>query len=810
MQREFLADVVRESIEASGLSRSQIAQRSGIPARTIGSWARGVVRQPRHWQDLLRFAAGVQLNEAQANRLLHSADYDSVAALRRIATEDEHPLFVSWESAETPLQIPRRDMGTFVGRQTERAHIASVLEQGGQLVVVQGMGGVGKSTLAITVARDVAHHFHDGVLWADLRTTDPDTVLESWGQAFGIDLTTFADTVSRAARMWSIFAHRRILIVLDDVINAAQVKPLLPSRHTACAILVTTRRQTVADSLTANPHNRIALTPLTADASMALLAESAEKAAIDADPEIAAAICELLGHLPLAIAIFGRNCRARRRPLAQMHQRLIDIRSRLDYLQLGRDEAVRGAFEQSWELLTDAERNAFRALAVFGGRGFDVVAYAAVADCDQNSAEDQLDNLYTLALLNIIADAPRRYQQHPLLAAFAHEKLDDATPVERRFAAYYRVFVRDNAAAYPILLAEWGHIKAGMEMAHRAQDTATLLDYVQLLRPIWFARGLYSDARHAYKWAALAATDAATAAAIDLDYGQACLEQSDYDLARDRLENSLTRFVALDDGYGSADAHYHLARVETEQDQLADAERHLQAAWRYYQQLEHVPGMANALYRQGRIAYLRGDYPQTDALTTDSLKLQQIVEDMRGELRALLLLSMSAMEQKDLSRAQLYCEAALAISMRLDDIGEQAACCYSLTNLHRLQHDFDQARMYGMQSLEYAHQEGNRATEAGILTLLALIETDAQAAVLTSDLDQALAYARQSVALYEEIAFKRGLAAGLIVLGLVYRELNEVEAARAVWKEGLHLAETLSNQVLIARYTELLTSLPDV
>ncbi|MCO5195647.1 MAG: NB-ARC domain-containing protein [Anaerolineae bacterium] len=810
MQQQFFADVIRDLIDQSGLSRAQIARQAGIPSRTIGSWANGLVNRPRHWQDLVRFAAGAQLTEAQANRLLTAADYEPVATLRFKAGNDaDRSLLSPWESAETPFQLPRRDLAVFIGRSAERAHIAAVLQEGGQLCVIQGMGGVGKSTLAATVARDIAAAFPDGVLWADLRTTTPDAVLEGWGQAFGIDLTHFTSTMSRAARMWSVFAQRRILIVLDDVIDAAQVKPLLPSRHTACAILVTTRRQTVADSLTANPHNRIALTPMDMEASMALLAASADSAVVDADPETAQSICDLLGHLPLALTIFGRVCRARRRPLAAMQHRLLALRSRLDHLQLGQDEAVRTAFEQTWELMTPAERDAFRLLAVLGGRMFEGAVYAAVADVDQFSAEDQLDALYTLALLDIVSDQPRRYRQHPLLAAYAHEKLDDAAPAERRFIAYYHAFVRDNIADYTALLAEWGHTKAALEMAHRLQENGILLDMVLLLRPVWFARGLHSDSREAYRWAALAAPDDETAAAIALAHGEACLEQSDYTPARERLEFSMARFTASGDVLGSADAHYHLARVDIEQDQLTGAKDHLNAAWRGYQELEHVGGMANALYRQGRIAYQSSDYAQTDSLLVDSLKLQQLVGDERGELRVLLLLSMSALEQKELSRAQSYCEAAFAISSQLDDIGEQAACCYVLANLHRLQHSFENARAMGLKSLDFSRQEGNRATEANVLLLLARNERDAYTLSDAGDLSQALQYAQHSMAFYDEIGFTYGRAAGAVTLGLIYRGLGNRDAARASWEEGLHLAEKLSNQVLIARCSELLTTLPE-
>lgn len=808
MQQEQLADAVRALVQETGLSRAQIAQRAGLPSRTIGSWANGLVRRPRRWQDLLRFAAGAGLNEAQTNRLLRSAEYNDITTLRQAADPSDQDLFSNWQQTQAPHQIPRLDVQHVAGRDAERAQLAHRLRRGGQVCVVQGMGGVGKSTLATIVAHTAAPYFAGGVLWANLRHSDVESVLAGWGQALDIDLSVYTGTVGRAARLWSIFARQRLLIILDDVVDAAAIKPLLPSRHTECSVLVTTRRQSVANSLVANPDNLINLQPLLADDSVSILAATASPERVAAEPEAAAAIGELLGHLPLALTIVGRVCRVRRRSLERMRTRLQALHSRLDPLQIGPGEAVRDVFEETWTLLSAEEQDAFRALAIFGGRPFQPATFARVTDLTHDVAEDRLDTLYTLALLSIESEAPRRYRQHPLLAAFAYEKLERVAPAEIRFAAVVLEFVEQHADEYARLLAEWGHIKAAVETTHRHREDDMLLTFVRLLRPIWFARGLYSDARQAYAWSTVAVNDDAAAATIALDYGQACLEQSDYEQARHRLAYSLDRFTALGDDRGIADAHYHLARAAMDQDQLEAAGTHLQDAWRHYQQAEAAPGLANVLYRQGRIAYLRGQYDATDAFTLDSLKLLRQVGDARGELRSLNLLSMSAMEQKDEARAQHYCEQALALSEQLDDIPEQTACSYVLTNLLRMQGEFAAARRFGRKSLVGSREQGDRATEANVLVLLARVENDAFERAGDADLQQALQDAEHALTLYDEIAFEWGRAAGLITVGMLQRNLGDPAAARASWQEGRRLADVLSSQVLIGRLTDLLRSLP--
>ena len=139
----------------------------------------------------------------------------------------------------------------------------------------------------------------------------------------------------------------------------------------ACAILLTTRRQTVADSLTANPHNRIALTPMDMEASNGAAGSIGRFAVVDADPEQRSRFAIYWAICPLALTIFG-VCRARRRPLAAMQHRLLALRSSNSTMGSGQDEAVRTRSNKRG--IDEPRQNATRfGYWLLGGRTFEVL-----------------------------------------------------------------------------------------------------------------------------------------------------------------------------------------------------------------------------------------------------------------------------------------------------------------------------------------------------------------------------------------------------------------------------------------------------
>ncbi|MCA9931737.1 MAG: hypothetical protein KC419_24810, partial [Anaerolineales bacterium] len=237
-----------------------------------------------------------------------------------------------------PFQVPAKSPH-FVGRTAMSTQITTALSQPTQQQIhaLVGMGGVGKSTLAVEIAHAVRHVFADGVLWADAARAEPMSVLESWAQAYGYDFTRIGDVESMAAAFRGMLADKSVLIVLDDVISVSRIRPLLPN-GTHNHILLTTRNQDLARTLNAQVWP---LQELSQENGRLLLMHILGEQRVEAEPEAAAAICTLLQNLPLAVEITAQRLKSRpRRLLADMAQRLQAEQDRLSLLAIS-DRAIR-------------------------------------------------------------------------------------------------------------------------------------------------------------------------------------------------------------------------------------------------------------------------------------------------------------------------------------------------------------------------------------------------------------------------------------------------------------------------------------
>ncbi|NUP50445.1 MAG: tetratricopeptide repeat protein, partial [Catenulispora sp.] len=318
-----------------------------------------------------------------------------------------------------PAQLPA-DVADFTGREVWSRQLVELLHPSDavQVVVVSGIGGVGKSTLAVHAAHLAAARFPDGQLFAVLRGTDreaaePGAVLGGFLRALGVDPGAVPDPVTeRAALFRTMLAGRRVLIVLDDVADAEQIRPLLPGTS-GSAVLATSRSR-----LTGVPGARLlelgAFAP--AEALALFRAVAGEERVAGADDAVRQVVAEC-GHLPLAVRILASRLAARPRWTAQtLAGRLRDETRRLDELRAG-DLAVEATFRLGYEQLRPEQARAFRLLAVPDGPDIGVPAAAALLCRTEDEAEELAEDLVDLCLVE--SPSPGRYRLHELLRMFA-------------------------------------------------------------------------------------------------------------------------------------------------------------------------------------------------------------------------------------------------------------------------------------------------------------------------------------------------------------------------------------------------------
>ncbi|MFE3993134.1 BTAD domain-containing putative transcriptional regulator [Streptomyces goshikiensis] len=368
-----------------------------------------------------------------------------------------------------PAQLPYVP-GDFTGRaEAVRDLLDALAPTAPETVVVcavGGIGGIGKTTLAVHTAGRLREHFPDGQLYANLRgvreaPADPAAVLAGFLRALGVtDPALPEDPRERAALYRTRLMGKRILLVLDDARDAAQIEPLLPGSPT-CAVLVTSR-----STLSGLPAaRRLRLDVLPAAEALALLGRIVGDERIAAEPAEAAALVERCGGLPLAVRIAGSRLGTRPAWRLADFLRLLDgRRPAFGPAFPGRDGpegSVEACFRLSYELLDAGQARLFRLMAVPRTATLDLASAAALAGLDPAEAERYLERLTALGLLE--SPAPLTYRFHDLLGEFAAARSEERDGPGERTAALLRLADHMLACAREAYAAERpGHPLVGL------------------------------------------------------------------------------------------------------------------------------------------------------------------------------------------------------------------------------------------------------------------------------------------------------------------------------------------------------------
>ncbi|WNI15938.1 AfsR/SARP family transcriptional regulator [Actinacidiphila sp. ITFR-21] len=356
-----------------------------------------------------------------------------------------------------PAQLPAT-VADFTGREgfvrelTEQ--LAETSRDSGVMAVsaLAGIGGVGKTTLAVHVAHQVREDFPDGQLYVDLQGTDPrpaepEAVLAAFLRALGVPNPAIPDTLAeRAALYRSTLDGRRVLALLDNAYDAAQIRSLLPGTP-GCAALVTSRMRMVD---LAGAH-LVDLDVMSPEEALRLFARIVGEERTSSERQAALDVVGACGFLPLAIRIAAARLAARRTwTVSVLANKLADQRRRLDELRAG-DLGVKATFALGYGHLSPAQARAFRLLSLPDGPDISLHAAAAVLDLDPYRTEELLEALVDISLIE--SAAPARYRFHDLLRLYARECAErDETP-EARCQAQSRLldfYLASAACAYEL------------------------------------------------------------------------------------------------------------------------------------------------------------------------------------------------------------------------------------------------------------------------------------------------------------------------------------------------------------------------
>ncbi|GAA2457585.1 AfsR/SARP family transcriptional regulator [Streptomyces macrosporus] len=684
-----------------------------------------------------------------------------------------------------PAQLPAT-VPDFTGRS------AFVAELGEQLVAaearvmavsaVAGIGGVGKTTLAIHVAHTARDRFPDGQLYVDLQGTgpspaEPEAVLGAFLRALGTPDSAIPDGVEeRAALYRSLLAGRRILALLDNAHDAAQVRPLLPGTE-GCAALITSRMRMVD---LAGAH-LVDLDVMSPEEAMTLFTRIVGEERVSAEREAAMDVVAACGFLPLAIRIAASRLAARRTwTVSVLARKLADERRRLDELQAG-DQAVKATFELGYSQLEPEQARAFRLLGLADGPDVSVHAAAALLDRPPEETEDLLESLVDISLLE--SAAPGRYRYHDLVRLYARACAErDEHPPSDREAALSRLLDFHLATAYRVFaLSRPGdrtvaHLAAAERPGLEFDSHTAALDW------------LFAEADCLLACVEQSAKGAALRRAADLLIAAKDLADSGvHSLRYERAATVVCEAAqAAGDAWAEGRAQIMLTHVSTVTGRFDQADESARRAMELAAVTGDPLAGGYAPNDRGIVALSRSRYEEGEKYLKQAIEVFRADGNRPSEASVLCNLSRTHLGLGRTESAIRLAEQGVAIyadmgmTMRLANA--RYALAMALTGAGRATEALDQLN----QALALFHDSRQPMWEGATHLRMA------EAYMAARRPAQAAAHAEQALALRVVGGeWRRGNV--LVVLGRALDALGQTDRARACWRDALDVFESLNS-----------------
>ncbi|GGU71076.1 SARP family transcriptional regulator [Streptomyces albospinus] len=635
-----------------------------------------------------RQAAALSAYQDLRGRLRDELGVDPGTELRRVhqavlRRDDEQLL---GPAAARPAAVPsgprpRRvnelpgDIGRLVGRERELALLtASLPPESVSIVTVDGTAGVGKTALVIHAARRISAHYPDGCLFVDLRAhgtgrqhVPPQRVLRRLLRAVGAADSEVPDDLDELTGAWrAATGSLRLLLVVDDALDAQQIVPLLPAGPGSTVLVAGRRRLTGLDA-----DRRVTLEPLEAAEGLSLLRHIVGEERADREPEATRALVRLCDGLPLALRIAG--ARLQTRPawtLAYLVDRMAGDEHRLGELSTG-DRSVEAAFRLSYDQLTPRQQHGFRALGLSPTVEFDPRTPAAMLGRSAREAEQILESLVDASLVQ--QPRPGRYRLHDLVRVHAR-RLAEAAPAEAEAArtAALRLYLDAGRTT-----SDWG--PAGFPTGPQSAESA------------------FTGWQDADGW-----LDSSGAELVDVVGYAAALGEADYAC---RLAEALSDYFVRHGRYHECRTALEIALAHAD----GAGDRRMAAAVRSCLGITEIH---------------QGHYAEGHAWFAEALRLSRHHADPREEARARSGLGAAEMNLGRAEQAMSHLTAAVELAQRLGDDWLAAMGLCLLGSVHRVQGRSDEALACFADARAHAEKNGRPRMISRVLACAADVHLD--------------------------------------------------------------------------------------
>jgi len=663
-----------------------------------------------------------------------------------------HPISSSDVATPTQLHEIPRPPADFTGREDELKELLTEIEVGGVTISgLQGMGGIGKTALALKLVELLKPRYPDAQFFLDLKGASAQalTVAEALAHVVRAYHPTakLPESESELRGLYlSVLDGQRALLLMDNAANAAQVEPLIPPA--GCLLLVTSRQHFTVPGLAAKD-----LDTLSAADARDLLLTIAPRIETQADE-----IAELCGYLPLALRLAATAIvKYRNLPTADYVRRLRDRQQRL--------QLIDASLSLSYELLSEALRERWRWLAVFPDT-FVGAAAAAVWEVEVDEAQDILSELMATSLVEW-NETSGRYRLHDLARLFADEKLsaEERAVSQKRFATHYKEVLAAATELYQkggesllrglvLFDLEWGNIQAGHAWVTAQADSADAdVDRLGMAYPEAgvYVLSLRQHSRERIRWLeiALAAArrlrDLASEGNALGNLGTAYRNLGETRRAIQLHEQALLIDREIGDRRGEG---VDLGNVGIAYAALGETRRAIQ----FYEQRLTIAreigdrrGEGNALGCLGLAYADLGETRRAIQFHEQYLAIAREIGDRRGEGNALGNLGLASAVLGETSRAIQFFEQALLIHREIGDRRGEGNSLGNLGNAYKNLGETRRAIQFYEQRLTIAREIGDRRGEGNALWNMSL------ALDQLGECAQAIQHAEQALTIYEQI-----------------------------------------------------------
>ncbi|WP_308209387.1 AfsR/SARP family transcriptional regulator [Allokutzneria sp. A3M-2-11 16] len=673
----------------------------------------------------------------------------ALGALHRKLLAADPALTVAPGERVVPRQLPAAP-APFVGRTDE-------LDRLGDTVVIAGVGGIGKTWLALHWAHRHVDRFPDGQLFVDLRGFSPDSTpmdpavaVRGFLGALGVDPGQVpADPHARSALFRSLVADRRMLLVLDNAVDTAQVAPLLPGSE-QCTVIVTSRYR-LTGLVTGHGAHHVPLDMLGETEARELLRDRLGATRAEAERTAVDRLIALCGGFPLALTIIAAHAQTRPLlPLAALADELDD----LGLSALDDDDptaSLPSVLSWSHRALTPDEASAFALLGIAPGPDIGIHAAASLVGLPINATRTLLRGLEQASLLG--RDARGRYVMHDLVRRYAAEIADEVPEAAlRRVADFYlhTAYACDRLLAPPREPVTLDPPAPGVHLQppdHRAAAMVwfeTEHECLLAVQQVSLERG-WQHTTWRIAWALNTFLQVRVLTRTWLDVWQRAWRAAEH-LAEPAMRVLAHQYLGL--------AHSDLGRS--------------QEGTRYLQQALSLAEQHNDEVNQGHVH------------------------------RAL---ARAWEQQGDHHQALEHSERSLSFYRRLGNPTWEATGLntvgWDLAKLGR----HDRARDHCREALALLRQSAPSAEQANTLDSLGYIERRA------GNHEEAITYYREALAMYRDLGNRLGVVDPLDGLGHAHAALGRHSEARAVWEEAVELYRQLGRDEDVRRVRQQLDTL---